>query len=196
MPLIAPASVTSFERFTTKLLLFTMAPATVPAVPPEPKYSVPPEMVVLPVKVLFPVRTKSALPVLVKLPVLVAMTPPTVTAPSVCSVKPKAPENALPVVGVIDKLPASTCISVAAARVIFPVSVLASDKLRSAPLLDTPVPDSVRASARVMPPAISNAPAVTVVPPAAVPKPPAWVTRSTPPLTVVAPVKVLLPVKI
>ncbi len=150
----------------------------------------------LPVKVLLPVNSKSAAPVLVKLPVPVAITPPTVTWPSVCSVKPNAPANALPLLGVMDKEPASTCISVAALNVMLPVSVLAPDKLRTAPLLDTPVPDKLRASASVMPPEISSAPPLTVVPPAAVPKPPEDVTRSTPPLMVVAPVKVWSAVKI
>ena len=173
-----------------------MAPVTVPAVEPVPKYSAPPEIVVLPVNVLLPLRYKLAKPVLVKLPVLVAMTPPTVRLPSVCSAKPKAPVKALPVLGVMDKESLSTCISVAAPKVMPPVSALAPDKLRTAPLLEIPVPESVRASASVMPPESSSAPPLTVVPPAAVPKPPEFVTRNTPPLMVVAPVKVLLPDKI
>ena len=108
VPLITPDSVKSLDRFTTRLALLTMAPATKPAVEPLPKYKVPPDIVVLPVKVLLAVKYTSPAPVLVNVPTPVEMTPPMVALPSACTVKPYAPANALPVLGVIDKEPAST----------------------------------------------------------------------------------------
>ena len=112
-------------------------------------------------------------------------------APSI--VRPYAPLMVPPDETSTVRVSASVCISVAAASVIEPDNVLLPDTLRTAPtsaeLTDTPSPDSVSASAMVMPPLIDSvASAATVVPPAEVPSDASFEIATTPSETVVDPV--------
>ena len=74
-------------------------------------------------------------------------------------------------------------------RVTKPVKALAPDKLRNAPVDETPVPKTVMASGTVtLLVNCSDAPLATVVMPAVLPRPVELDTDKMPPFTLVAPV--------
>ena len=86
-------------------------------------------------------------------------------------------------------VPAVTPMAASAARVTDPLSVFEPETFTIAPLPPTPVPLTVRGSAELTPPARARvAPYATVVPPAVVPSPASFSTRSVPAFTDVVPV--------
>ena len=169
---VAPAARVSVLAIVRSFRSSVPAAATVtPPVPSEEAWPIliVPELMVVSAKLLATLSSRTPVPDIVRDPVpRLRPRASMVTSPAPVMVRFRFVPVTPPV---RTSLSAALAINVSAPRTIAPPSVLTPERLRSAPLPETPVPAIVMASlATVMPPCTrSAAPARTVVPAAAVP---------------------------
>ena len=167
----------------------TMSPATLPlTVVRSPSCRVPALIVVVPEKVLVASRVNLPAPSLVNVPVVVPITLAIVVSPAPPTVRPKPAPVIVPRFDSVSA-PASVLIRALPARVIKPPKPVVPDRLRRAPVLPTPVPLRLSASAPIDRLLCSCRAALlaTVVPPVVEPSAEAFWIFNTPAETVVVP---------